>query len=376
MPRPTTRRSSARISTALNQGHPGNAEALVQHFNGLGIPEAEVNFDVDLFMQKYFVNAANGRPDRAKSSEETICLAGSGLLPQQETKLREAASRVKGLILREATEGQYRALFLGWSDSVVGARIMLWKSQKQQGVERQGEAQEAESPQTGEADENIKHTAYMQLLAAEGLPRESSSIIGSYVIRCPSIEDQWDDDDDDGEEMALDVKKTTRDGVYEAGFRFRVLEGVMLLSTDKKLLVKHRNDVDRTRSRENAWDWNYLRDENSGEDDGSETATSSSKKRKRSSVAATDTPNPRRFWLMWNGRETGEGHLQADYDMNHTGCIEFADDTFTTFRAEMNLEFVGGDDLFRGFKVADTPSRKRNTAWKKFHAATYKYITI
>ncbi|RYP83846.1 hypothetical protein DL770_005316 [Monosporascus sp. CRB-9-2] len=399
-----TARAVAKPKKSEKEGRLGDAQALQQHFDSLGLPEAEANFDVGLFIRKYFLDAS-GRPDRAKlllllPDLPVVCLAAGALPLRREEELRDAVRKVDGLVLEDLSvdvndgggggEGRntFRALFLGWSEEAIARRTTVWEGQKREEVAREREKalprraqlKEVEADGGDEADggedvdggeeANGGHVAYLRTLDADPGRREFD-ITGSYVVRCPSIEEEWDDPEGD---MVLDVRPCARTpGVYEAWFRFRVLEGVMLLSTDRALLVRHRNAVDRIRSREGDWDWDYLR----GEDDSatSTAATETTRKRKRRSDAAS-AQDPRRFWLMWNGRETGEGHLQADLNMNHTGCIEFLDGRLARFRGQMNLEFVGGDDRFEGRKVADAPARGDRCAWDRFYAATYKYIQL
>ncbi|RYO79383.1 hypothetical protein DL766_000121 [Monosporascus sp. MC13-8B] len=384
-----TARAVAKPKKSGKEDGLGDAQALQQHFDSLGIPEAEANFDVGLFMRKYFLDAA-GRPDRAKLPlllpyMPVICLAAGALPPRREEELRDAVRSVRevdGLALKDLSidvddgggggEGgkTFRALFLGWSEEAIARRAAQWEGQKRDEVVKEREKALLRQAQLKEVGADGEHAAYLRAPDADP-GRRQFDIAGSYVVRCPSIEEQWDGPEGD---MVLDVRPSARTpGVYEAWFRFRVLEGVMLLSADRALLVRHRNAVDRVRSREADWDWDYLRDEDAATT--STSATETTGKRKRKSYTAS-AQNPRRFWLMWNGRETGEGHLQADLNMNHTGCIEFLDDRLARLRGQMNLEFVGGDDRFEGRKVADAPAPARwdRCAWDRFYAATYKYI--
>ncbi|RYP16387.1 hypothetical protein DL765_005167 [Monosporascus sp. GIB2] len=387
-----TSRAVAKPKKSENEGRLGDSQALQQHFDSLGLPEAEANFDVGLFMRKYFLDAA-GRPDRAKlplllPDVPVICLAAGALPPRREEELRDAVRSVRevdnGLVLKDLSidvddgggdgEGRktFRALFLGWSEEAIARRTAQWEGQKREEVAREREKALLRQAQLKEGEANDEHAAYLRTLDADPGRREFD-IVGSYVIRCPSIEEEWDGPEGD---MVLDVRPSARTpGVYEAWFRFRVLEGVMLLSADRALLVRHRNAVDRVRSREGDWDWDYLRDEDDATTSTAATETTGKRKRKSDTASAQ---NPRRFWLMWNGRETGEGHLQADLNMNHTGCIEFLDGRLARFRGQMNLEFVGGDDRFEGRKVADAPAPARGNrcAWDRFYAATYKYIQL
>ncbi|RYP03585.1 hypothetical protein DL764_005046 [Monosporascus ibericus] len=380
-------RAVAKPKKSEKEGRLGDAQALQQHFHGLGLPEAEANFDVGLFMRKYFLDAA-GRPDRSKlplllPDLPVVCLAAGALPLRREEELKDTVRKVDGLLLEDLSvdvddgggggEGKktFRALLIAWSEEAIAPRATQWEGQKREEVARERERALSREAQLKEDEADSGHAAYLRTLDADPGRREFD-ITGSYVVTCPSIEEQWDSPEDD---MVLDVRPCPRKpGVYEAWFRFRVLEGVMLLSADRALLVRHRNAVDHLRSRVGDWDWDSLRDKDDATT--STAATETTRKRKRKSDTAP-AQNPRRFWLMWNGRVTGESHLQTDIDMNHTGCIEFPDGRLARFRGQMNLEFVGGDGRFEGRKVADAPAPTRvdRCAWDRFHAATYKYIS-
>ncbi|KAH8156883.1 hypothetical protein CIB48_g11363 [Xylaria polymorpha] len=55
-------------------------------------------------------------------------------------------------------------------------------------------------------------------------------------ISCDEIEGGWPDQAGD---LSLDIRATDEPGVFEASFDFGILEGVMIMSTDKKKLEEY-----------------------------------------------------------------------------------------------------------------------------------------
>ncbi|KAI1860674.1 uncharacterized protein JN550_011399 [Neoarthrinium moseri] len=342
------------------------------HFQTLTTPTEQVQYSIPFFLSHYFLDASTGEPDPSKTP---LAVTLPDLKPQLVTKLEEAVRGVPGLLTEVKRQGlnEYRALYVGWSqDAMLEAAKAHW-----QAVDERKAAEEA----ARQAGRSAKHREYLQkLVTGAGAGRTEFDIRGAYTVRCPSIDDQWDGTD----EMELHVREAQGgvEGVYEAQFKFRVLEGVMLLCANRETLVRHRSALDKVRGKDADWDWDYMKDsaqlleqqaslaENSsnkrklGDSDGG--AGGSQPKKRKGPKHTVPEPHPRRFWLMWNGRETGEGEMQYDYENNHTGCLEFADDKFTAFKGEMNLEFVGGDDMLFGEKVSDKPSNKGTSSWTKF----------
>ncbi|KAI5927093.1 hypothetical protein F4810DRAFT_429907 [Camillea tinctor] len=372
MPPRTRREGVAGVARLTRDPH--HAQVRAEYFKTLTTPIAEAFFDIELFLDKYFRDE-NGNPDQSKTPEAVIL---SGLTAAHKRKLEKAAAEVPNLICETRGFDEYEAFYLGWSKEAIFERSRNFIQELQQRKDREIESLDViREQQHAEA-----HRSYLQTL--DGKPDDTDySIVGSYTIDCPSINEEWDERD----EMVLSIQKAQRGGIFEAGFRFRLLEGVMILSTNRALLVAHRNTLDKTKTKEKDWDWNYLQDPAPTQEDGEEGQDNDAQagagaKRRASGAAGTrgkkrkssgPQVNPRRFWLMWQGFETGEGQMQSDH-MDNTGCIEFSDDRFTSFRGEMNLKFVSGEHKFSGRKLSDQPTPGLTMGWDKFENENYEYV--
>jgi hypothetical protein len=56
------------------------------------------------------------------------------------------------------------------------------------------------------------------------------SPVGSYIIVCKEIEEQWVDQADD---VSLDIHETNKPGIFVASLDFRILKGAMIISAEK-----------------------------------------------------------------------------------------------------------------------------------------------
>lgn len=351
-------------------------------FHSLATPLERAQYSVPLFLSHYFLNG-EGQPDPSRTPRYLTLRGTSAAL---DAEMMVAAGAIVGLWCRvcsgtsaanltaptdggdddededehdeeeddeddgdntdDQDEGSDKVLYIGWSDPVLEAA-----RRSAEAAERARLAFAAKA--RAEAAEPGEHEEYLQSLEARRA-RDKWEPVGRYLVDCPCVDEQWDEPDKE-----LSIRRTAVPGVYEAAFSLGVLEGAMLLSTDRDKLVEHKNSFfkyKKYKAKTAQFDWDYLLPP------GAEKETT--KKRKRQS--APEELDPRRFYLIWQGIETGEGEYQSDWENNHTGCIEFSDDRFVSFKAEMNMEFVGGDDMFYGKKVSDTPSKakKFKDTWK------------
>jgi len=168
--------------------------------------------------------------------------------------------------------------------------------------------------------------------------------------------------------LTLDIKEGPTSGIYSASFDFGVLEGAMLLSADKELLAPYVEDTDAS--------------DEEDDNDVSESDTRTSNKRKArgklaGKVAKKAKPaqanlGPTKFFLVWRGRETGEGEIQSG---EHSGTIEFTNRNYVRFSGDMDMVFVGGSDGFEGTKVSDVPGTF-SQRWGDFFQSAYEYERV
>ncbi|PYH76638.1 hypothetical protein BO82DRAFT_358962 [Aspergillus uvarum CBS 121591] len=292
----------------------------------------------DWVIQKYFGNDPQ-RPDRSI----TKTVVGIPFEPTSEyrvSQMREAAEKVVGLHHETARGPQTKVIFMGWNKAAVG------KAAKGHAAKEKKEIEAAERKR--ETERAKLHAGY------RCQTRKAPSPVGSYIIDCEEIKDQWPKDADG---LTLDIHETDTPGVFEAGFYFGVLEGAMIICANEEVLKRYRSELEREEEgdseekglTDNNWD------ESGVEGDGSPDL---GVKRKmpvsrggRSSKKSKQSPS-RIYHLKLRGRETGEGESFCEPD---DGRIKFKDDKFDMFKGEANMTFIGDGIAFTGRKVSDTP---------------------
>lgn len=221
------------------------------------------------------------------------------------------------------------------------------------------------------AAQDAKHKQYLNSLTTQG-DTGKLSLVGSYIIECPEIKEQWPDD---SRNMTLNIRETSNPRVLEGCFDFGVLRGIMMISTDMKVLEKHCAEMGR--ETESDWEEDDYTRYNSDNDRDKENEnrssniqpTTGSKRRsdasqmdgRPSKKPKTNTTQPQRYYLKLRCRETGENECFSQGDR---GRLKFADN-FASFEAKADLPCVGGKQLFSGRKVSDKPAGKKYT-WLSF----------
>lgn len=94
----------------------------------------------------------------------------------------------------------------------------------------------AHTPSTAYDEEDEPDTVRERMRAymhAEYLarPKDSPSIVGTYLIDCKALYDPWPD------QPILSIRTTSLPGVYQASYNFGRTMGPIMLSTDRKLLA-------------------------------------------------------------------------------------------------------------------------------------------
>ncbi|KAK0625413.1 hypothetical protein B0T17DRAFT_532752 [Bombardia bombarda] len=140
-----------------------------------------------------------------------------------------------------------------------------------------------------EQDEREEERAayHKEYLASIKKKKKSStaSPVGSYIVDCDKIEDDWPDL---AEDMTADIYHTDKPGVFAATFDFGVLEGMMLISSNVDSLRRYElgDDDEDEDEDEGEQDDNSLED--SEQDEVAHAATAVGSKRK-----STSTGRPR-----------------------------------------------------------------------------------
>lgn len=146
---------------------------------------------------------------------------------------------------------------------------------------------------------------------------------GGYAITCKAISEGWPDFSKD--DLGLDISESSTPGVYEASFDFAVLQGVMVLSANEKLLEEHIEKL-----------------EEEEEDDDSEASMPVAKAEPTARSGLT-------FQLQWRGVSDDKKKYSGPYG----GEVKFTSKTFKKFSGTVDLAFVGGSVEIKGERVTD-----------------------
>ncbi|KAI2625529.1 hypothetical protein GGS21DRAFT_306733 [Xylaria nigripes] len=188
-------------------------------------------------MDRYFLTS--GQPDRSK----TTIVVGISLPSSQHSvdEMRETVSKIAGLHHKTGCGPKTRTLFISWNSAAGSKAAEAHVREKSKAVKA-----EKEEPENERAE---LHADYLQTLKRKN-GNMTYSPIGTYIIDCKEIERNWPEMAD----MRFKVRATDETGIFEASFDFGVVEGVMVLATDKKNLegyrFQQRNDIDDIREDE------------------------------------------------------------------------------------------------------------------------------
>ena len=309
-------------------------------------------------MERYFLSS--GQPDHTKTTT-VIGVRLDRFDLYRSSEIHEAANKVAGLHQVTGTGPRTQTIFMGWDSVAVS------KAAEGYGAKEAKELQDAEDKRE---NERVKlHTDYLNSLKQSAKGPKTYSPVGSYVINCKEIEEQWPDD---AENLSLDIRQTKEPGVFEASFDFGVLKGIMVISAEKSALKQYCSQLDRDAMS----DWDEEDEDEDGEEDEDEDEddddvrndrkpTPGSKRKaeaprsqgplpKKSKAGATQ---PHTYLLRFKCRETGEGELQPTQE----GTITFKDENLASFIGKADLPCVGDDEPFTGRKISNEPARPRNS---------------
>jgi hypothetical protein len=300
----------------------------------------ELSGHPEWIMERYFLTS--GHPDGVKTSTVIgIPLARDS--SHRAGLVREAASKVAGLHQQTGHEPKTQTIFLGWDSSIVSQAAKGHSTRETKAAKAVDEEREMERAQ--------EHTDYLKILQQKKKGAQTYSPVGTYIIDCDEIEGQWLDQADD---LSLDIRATDETEVFEASFDFGVLEGVMIMCTDEKILEEHCSQLE-------CDDSEYDDEDEDNEDEDARVETGS----KRKAIAAAplrrgrgrprkhskaSTSKSRKFYLKLRCAETGEGQI---YSRPEEGNIMFQGENMARFSGTASLPCVGGAVPFTGRKTQD-----------------------
>lgn len=334
----------------------------------------ELIFDVNRFLAKYFLDGLNGKPDPMKTPDP---IAVSAPIRIQRFPYEAAISRVPELELCYLEMRHYvRRVVIGWGrDKVEGRKREIQAEEARVKAER-------EAAEMAEKDEDWKfslpaHHAYLENYQPPSGLLDLDRLVGKYIVRC----DKLDDYATSTKAMSIEASTKTMHihprsersarGLV-AAFDFDMIAGTMLLGNSDDAV--HQLSQDMYDSSDGDWSECYDSDL-----DG-DLSDSRKRKAKNESISRPikrrlgEAPRPNRVYLLWGGRETGEGEIQVDTANGQSGYLDFDEQTATAQGQFSYPTFFGAKEPvgFSIYKVSDHPS-ERPEAWARLSEKQWDY---
>lgn len=232
----------------------------------------------------------------------------------------------------------------------------------------------------GDERENEREEMHMDYLNNRSQQTKDVNPVGSYIVDCEAIESEWPDMTDD---LSLDIHRTDTPGVFKADFDFGILEGVMIISSEKSVLDEYcaQADCDDGPDWSDSMDGEGSEEENNDEDGvpakensrlGAKRKPPASKPKTKAKRYKAGRDQPRKYLLKLKCSETGEGmiHSQAS-----NGTINFKDKNFASFKGLADFPCVGKGVSFFARKISDLPSSSGNE-WTDYSEGQYEMARV
>ncbi|KAI1819936.1 hypothetical protein F4861DRAFT_525126 [Xylaria intraflava] len=322
----------------------------------------EISSSPEWAMEKYFLTS--GQPDRAKTTTaigfplHTSSSYSSG-------QLREAADKISGLHHATGHGPRTQMIFIGWDSAAVKRAAKRHEDDEEKAQKAADEEREAERSES--------HNDYLKTLKRKK-GRKTYSPVGTYIVDCEEIEGQWPDQADD---LSLEIREMGSPGIYKASFDFGILEGVMIMSTDKQAVNQYCSQMDSESDDDN--------DSSEDENDSSEEERQSGSKRKHTATASKSRgrgrppkkakPSPsqsRKYYLKLRCAETVESMIYHDPE---NGTITFQGENMASFTGKVSLPSVGGTVPFTARKTSDATHGPGNS-WSDYSEAAYEAARV
>lgn len=309
----------------------------------------QLSSEPEWVMQKYFLSA--GQPDRTKTTT-IVGIPLDRFSEYRSGQMMEAAGKVAGLHHMRALGPKTQVIFMGWDRAAV------------EEAANQHPAAEARRLQDEEdARENRRDRIHLDYLNRRSQRAEDVTPIGAYIVDCEAIEKGWPDMTED---LNLHIHRTDTPGVFKAEFDFGVLEGVMIICSEKVALDEYCAQADG----DVEFDWNDSMDEEGSEEETDDEDTVLAMENfkpatKRNAPASKHMARskklkanqPRKYLLKLKCREMGEGEIFYEAE---NGTIDFEDKTLASFEGVASLPCVGQGISFFARKISDVPCPSEN----------------
>ncbi|RDW76352.1 YchF/Obg family ATPase [Aspergillus mulundensis] len=272
----------------------------------------EARFDVNRFMQKYFMReGTKDVPDTSKTGKPLKLYCSE----KESNKLSEAVRRVPGL----HTGYIFPYMFIGWDEREVAKQVHNIKKER-----LREEMQEMAEEEAREEEERAAfwkpHKDFMSTFTTSPGPLTLNDLTGSFLAHCPKIDEDWDHKD-----LELHIQPPSSSDAHGvvAAFHFGVMHGTMLLALSEDALhtfaeeMAHDDPDDDTTDSENEWAGCY-----NGNKRKAKTMSASQPQAIRRRLG--EMPKPNRVYFRWAGmqEDTGdpEGHTE---NLENCGYLDF-----------------------------------------------------
>ncbi|GLB11813.1 hypothetical protein AtubIFM57258_008683 [Aspergillus tubingensis] len=297
-------------------------------------------------IKKFFIKA--GEPDPYQTRTSTVVGVPFPRYSEYRTgRLREAADQVAGLHHDTGVGPETQKIFLGWDMSTV--REAAKEHANKERTEIQAREQRRENKRAK------MHADYLATLGRmKGAAARNKSPVGSYIVDCQKIENEWPSL---ARDMVLEIVNTEQKGKFHATFNFGVVIGVMVIyeehltETDEEAIGDDHGKIGKRTKRKTI-------------------AQKHSRPLKKAKAEKTSEPYTHRLKLRC--RETGEG--QIFFKPNY-GTIKFKDGKFAAFTAEAGFPCLGSGMTFTARKVSDHP-RPSGEEWEDYSEDVYEYARV
>ena len=360
-----------------------------REFAALGSPTAEAEYNMDMFLKKYFLDES-GKPDKSKTPMP-IPLPGFSDRYQMHTE----AECIPGLKTHSGGEGDNRTVVVGWDRSAV------------QRVAGQVAHQSAHRLRQAEGAEWNKLVQRYISLVSQARSRDRAAefsihaISGTYLIKCDEIS-SYDPKESYRTTMRLRITESSCEGCVGM-FDFGLIKGIMLLDESKENLASRilslededqdefsgeTDDSDPEDDDDPEDDNGQEEDDDGQEDDESQTDASGTdggapQKRKAQPIEEASRPRKKQkqgqtnggtVFLQWRGQETGEGEIELDYANKHVGQLNFSDNEGFKFEGTAYFEFIG-NIAFQGYKI-DSRGGPATRSWNDYSEVAHERARV
>ncbi|TGJ82961.1 hypothetical protein E0Z10_g5812 [Xylaria hypoxylon] len=306
-------------------------------------------------MERYFLTS--GQPDRAKTTM-VVGFPFDSYSSHRPDQLVEAAGNISRLHHATSYGSKTQMVFIGWDSAAVG-----WAAKSHS--DNEAEAIKAADTER-EVGRSELHDDYLKALARKNWINVYSPV-GTYIVDCKEIEEQWPDEADD---LSLDIRAADEPGIYKASFDFGMLEGVMIIGEDEMSVERYCSQLD---------------GEGDDEEDSSKDERKSGSKRKYVAdapkfcgrgrlpkKAKSSASRSRKYHLKLRCAETMESMI---HHQPEDGTITFTGENMASFTGEASFPSVGTAVTFTARKTSDSVHGQGNS-WSDYSETAYEEVLV